>query len=331
MRKIQESWYHPKPIRYLKPFSYLFKSAVKLRRHCYQRGIFKQHAFDTPIIVVGNITVGGTGKTPLICYLAEKLKEQGFKPGIVSRGYGGKAKQYPMPVMKATSTDLAGDEAVLIAQKTNCPMVVAPKRVQAVQYLLDSTDCNVILSDDGLQHYAIERKIEIAVIDGERGVGNGYCLPAGPLREPVNRLKEVDYIIQNGGQKNQEFLQMQLHYGALYNLTDNNKQLPLDELKEQTVHAVAGIGHPERFFKVLEKQCAKVIRHKFQDHHKFKSKDLANFDDQLIIMTEKDAVKCRDFAKDTMWVLPISVQMDNHFIESLHHTVSRKNIFKNNL
>ena len=180
------------------PLGFLFSDAVKFRKFLYRLGVLKTHTLPVPVIVVGNITVGGTGKTPLIIWLARFLKDSGFKPGIISRGYGGQAESWPQWVAANSDAKNVGDEALLIAKQTGCPMAVGPLRVDAANMLLKQADCNVILSDDGLQHYALNRDIEIAVIDGERRFGNGYCLPAGPLREPIERLQSVDFIIVNG-------------------------------------------------------------------------------------------------------------------------------------
>jgi len=194
-------WYGKHPLALaLLPLSWLFCAIVWIRRQAYKRGLLNRHSASVPIIIVGNITVGGTGKTPLVLWLAKFLKQQGFEPGIVSRGYGGRANQWPQSVHADSEPGLVGDESVLLARRSGCPVVVAPKRCLAVQSLLTNNDCNLIISDDGLQHYALRRDIEIAVVDEERRYGNRHCLPAGPLREPVSRLKEIDLIVMNGRQ-----------------------------------------------------------------------------------------------------------------------------------
>ncbi|MDD1613525.1 MAG: tetraacyldisaccharide 4'-kinase, partial [Methylococcaceae bacterium] len=183
---------------WLMPLGFLFSDAVRFSKFLYRLGVLKTHTLSVPVILVGNITVGGTGKTPLIVWLAGFLKDSGFKPGIISRGYGGQAESWPQSVTADSDAKNIGDEALLIAKQTGCPMAVGPSRVDAANSLLGQADCNVILSDDGLQHYSLNRDIEVAVIDGERRFGNGYCLPAGPLREPIERLHSVDFIIVNG-------------------------------------------------------------------------------------------------------------------------------------
>ena len=195
---------------WLMPLGFLFSDAVRFRKFLYRHGVLKTHTLPVPVIVVGNITVGGTGKTPLIIWLAGFLKDSGFKPGIISRGYGGQAESWPQWVTADSDAKNVGDEALLIAKQTGCPMAVGPLRVDAANLLLKQADCNVILSDDGLQHYALNRDIEIAVIDGERRFGNGYCLPAGPLREPIERLQSVDFIIVNGEKSEENEFSMQL-------------------------------------------------------------------------------------------------------------------------
>lgn len=193
-------WYSSRPLFFwLIPFATVYRCIIFLRRWLYRHHWFKSTKFSVPVIVVGNITVGGTGKTPCVIALTKLLREAGFRPGIISRGYGGHALHYPQWVNPISDPALVGDEAVLLARATQCPVVVAPKRVLAAKELLTNTDCNVLLSDDGLQHYALARTLEIAVIDGQRRLGNGFCLPAGPLREPEKRLNEVDFIICNDG------------------------------------------------------------------------------------------------------------------------------------
>ena len=252
MRWATDIWYKDQVIGlWLSPLGFLFNDAVRFRRFLYRLGILKSHTLPVPVIIVGNITVGGTGKTPLIIWLAEFLKESGFKPGIISRGYGGKAESWPQWVTFDSDAKNTGDEALLIAKQTGCPMAVGPLRVDAAKLLLSKADCNVILSDDGLQHYALNRTIEIAVIDGERRFGNGYCLPAGPLREPIERLQNVDFIIVNGEKSEDNELSMRLVGDQLVNLV-TGEQKPLAEFKGVECHALAGIGNPERFFNVLE-------------------------------------------------------------------------------
>jgi len=220
----------------LSPIAGIYRLIIALRYLLYKYNIKKTSKFKLPIIIVGNITVGGTGKTPLVIWLAEFLQKQGFQPGIVSRGYNSKAT-YPYEVKENSTAAEVGDEALLIKQRTKCPMVIAPNRVAAVQKLLETNNCNIIISDDGLQHYALSRDLEIAVIDAKQRFGNGFCLPAGPLREPIKRLQQVDLIIENG-------TSMQLLPDKLYNLAETELTKDLTEFKYKTVHAIASIGNP---------------------------------------------------------------------------------------
>jgi tetraacyldisaccharide 4'-kinase len=305
------------------PFGKLFEGIVRLRRAAYRYGLLKTTVFPVPVIVVGNITVGGTGKTPLIIWLARFLKENGYRPGIVSRGYGGRAAFYPQWVDAGSRADEVGDEALLIAARTGCPMAVSPVRADACRLLLDRADCDVLLSDDGLQHYALGRTLEIAVIDGERRFGNGWCLPAGPLREPQARLKDVDLRVVNGGQARPNEFSMRLAGAeAVHLLTGMRK--PLAEFKTAPCHAVAGIGNPERFFSHLEMAGLGCIPHDFPDHFAFRQEDLDFGDAFPVLMTEKDAVKCRTFADERLWAVPVEADVDSAFAARLIELLSEK-------
>lgn len=278
---------------------------------------------NIPIIIVGNITVGGTGKTPLVIWLVRFLQEHNYKPGIVSRGYGGKNKIFPQKVDSDSDTQQMGDEAVLLARRAGCPVIIAPKRVNAVRYLLNNTDCNIVISDDGLQHYALARDIEIAVIDGERRFGNRWCLPAGPLREPISRLETVDFIVTNGGEVGLGEYGMSLIPGDIYNISDPTLKANLNDFAGQAVHAIAGIGNPDRFFGTLRELGLSIFQHRFPDHYQFAHKDIDFKDEAKIIMTEKDAVKCETFADYRYWCLPVEAELDAVFgeklLEKLHH------------
>lgn len=294
----------------LLPLSGLYCAVVVLRRWAYRVGLKKTQRLDVPVIVIGNLTVGGTGKTPLVTWLAQFLKEHGYRPGLVARGYGGKATHWPQTVTPDSDPALVGDEPVLLARATGCPMVVAPDRVAAARALLAEHDCNVILSDDGLQHYALGRDIEIAVIDGERRFGNGHCLPAGPLREPARRLKEIDLIVSNGAARQGEFA-MQMHTGEANNLVSGERRA-LETFRGQPVHAVAGIGNPTRFFTALRDAGLTIEPHTFPDHHAYRPEDLA-FGAAPVLMTEKDAVKCRHFAQANLWAVGTQVDLPDGF------------------
>lgn len=294
MQLLTKLWYKKSILSYcLLPFSYLYQVIITLRRLAYKKNIFKVTKFSVPVIVVGNITVGGTGKTPLVIYLADWLKQQGFKPGIVSRGYGGKAEHYPVKVSAQSDPVIVGDEPIIIAKHTACPVYVAPDRVAAVKQLLQENNCNIIISDDGLQHYALARDIEIVVIDGERRFGNEFCLPAGPLREPIKRLKKVDFIVCNTGYSPQPDEYPMLLAGMDNSFTQViNPEITksIEYFKDKKIHAIAGIGNPVRFFNELNRMNLIITTHIFPDHYIFKAKDLNFGDDSIIIMTEKDAV-----------------------------------------
>lgn len=305
------------------PLSKVFEGIVWLRRTCYRRGWLTTTIFPVPVIVVGNITVGGAGKTPLIIRLAQFLKEKGYHPGIVSRGYGGRSASWPQWVDAESNADDVGDEALLIAVRTGCPMAVSPVRAEACRLLLDKAHCDVLLSDDGLQHYALGRTLEIAVIDGERRFGNGWCLPAGPLREPTARLKEVDLIVVNGGQPQPNEFPMRMTGAEAVNLLTGQRK-PLVDFKSGPCHAVAGIGHPARFFKHLEKAGLACIRHDFPDHFAFRRQDVDFGDAFPVLMTEKDAVKCKAFADEKLWAVPVEADVDSVFAARLIELLSEK-------
>lgn len=295
------------------PFSLIFYIIVKIRRFLYQKGIKKTFHFSIPLIVVGNITVGGTGKTPFVMWLAQMLSEEGFCPAIISRGYGVKKIKTPRIVTVDSHVLQVGDEPLLMAQHLECPVIVCADKVAAVDFLLENFYCNVIISDDGLQHYRLGRDVEVAIIDGNHQFGNGYCLPAGPLREPISRLDSVDFIVYNDSKtslKQDEIFNMYLKPGKLSAVKNSERKIELDILNNHIVHAVTGIGNPERFFNTLKKLKLNIVEHVFPDHHQFKYSDIDFGKDNVVIMTEKDAVKCRDFADHRHWFLPITAKID---------------------
>lgn len=312
-RSLTDIWYKDPFIgTWLMPFGFLFADIVRFRRFLYRINVLKTQRLPVPVIIVGNITVGGTGKTPLIIALAQLLTAQGYKVGIISRGYGGD-KTTQLVTENSTAAHV-GDEALLIAKQTACPVAVAPLRIEAGRLLLAQHDCNVILSDDGLQHYALHRDIEIAVIDGERRFGNGYCLPAGPLREPIPRLNTVDFIVVNGEKSDEREYVMQLTGDTAINLATGETK-PLEQFIGNTVEAVAGIGNPDRFFKLLGRAGLSINTHSFPDHHPFSARDL-DFKN-TVLMTEKDAVKCTSFAKENHWFVPVTATLDPNFVHAL--------------
>ncbi len=306
MKKISldRFWYRPAPPPgWLRPLSSLYGSvSADLARSRKAAAV----QLPVPVIVVGNITVGGTGKTPFVLWLVERLQAQGWRPGVISRGYGGCAPQYPLRVTAATDPAWAGDEPSLIARRLDVPVAVAPDRVAAARLLLDAGEVNILVTDDGLQHYRLARDIEICVVDGSRGLGNGALLPAGPLREPPARLREVDLVVVNGGgwrEAGVTTLDMSLSTTEAMPLGGGESR-PLASFAGGKVHAVAGIGNPERFFSSLRAAGIEVIPHPFPDHHDYTEMDLA-FDGTLpLLMTEKDAVKCAELARPNHWYVP---------------------------
>jgi len=323
-RWLQQLWYLDAITgTWLSPLSFLFSDAVRLRAFLYRTGVLKSQRLPVPVIIVGNITVGGTGKTPLLIWLAERLKQAGFKPGIISRGYGGKAAHWPQPVTAGSDALLVGDEALLIVQRTGCPMAVAPLRVESARWLLDNADCDVLLSDDGLQHYALQRDVEIAVVDGQRRFGNGFCLPAGPLREPIERLRSVDFVVVNGGETADNEFAMTLAGDSAVNLHSGETK-PLADFVGLDCHAVAGIGNPDRFFQHLAAAGLRCQAHAFPDHYRFQAPDIDFGDGKPVLMTEKDAVKCRAFADDRHWFVPVAAVVSEQLTERLIHLLKEK-------
>lgn len=323
-QRILKIWYEQNVFTYLLlPFTYLFLLIISLRKFCYKKNLFKTTKFSVPIIVVGNITVGGSGKTSLVVWLAKTLSEQGYKPGIVSRGYGAKFSSIPQYVTAQSDVVQVGDEPLMLAQQTKCPIVVGVNRVAAVDFLLRHSDCNLIISDDGLQHYALSRTVEIAVIDGQRRFGNGLLLPAGPLREPLSRLDEIDFIVVNGKATADSHFSMELLPQYFVNLKDET-QHPLNFTNE-TVHAVAGIGNPTRFFNQLRQLGFNIIEHPFSDHYPFSEHNFSFAKQgEPIIMTAKDAVKCKSFAKHNYWYLAITPLLSCDFKTRLLRIIQEK-------
>jgi tetraacyldisaccharide 4'-kinase len=309
-------WYEGAPYyRLLLPFAGMYWLLISLRRCLYGLGLIGRHRAAVPVIVVGNITAGGTGKTPVTIWLARELAERGFTPGIVSRGYGGSKSSTSMRVDIESDPDVVGDEPVLLARRTGCPVVVDANRARAAQMLVDD-GVDVIVADDGLQHYRLERNYEICVIDGARGLGNRRLLPAGPLRETTDRLGEVDQVLINGhlGQHaemavEQNAIEFELVANEVARLNGSLTR-PIEGFAGTTVHAVAAIGNPARFFDMLRAHGIQVIEHAFQDHARLSSKDLHFGDDFEVLMTEKDAVKIDATISDKYWTVPVDLTID---------------------
>jgi tetraacyldisaccharide 4'-kinase len=295
----------------LLPLSWLYGLVSGVIRLSYRLGIKKAWRAPVPVAVVGNLTAGGNGKTPVAIWLVEQLQQHGIKAGVVSRGYGGKAAHYPLLLTSDTTPDEAGDEPVLIYQRTGAPVAVSPSRSDAVQALLAAHDLQIIITDDGLQHYRLARDVEIVVIDGVRRFGNGWWLPAGPMRERASRLKSVDAVIVNGGVPRAGEIPMQLRPGLAVNLKTGEKR-SVSLLSD--VVAMAGIGHPPRFFATLEScgvQPVKTVA--LGDHQALSAADVQAIATrkQTLVMTEKDAVKCRAFAEENWWYLPVDAVFDD--------------------
>ena len=299
----------------LRPLELLFRGVISLRRLGFRLGLFARYRAPVPVVVVGNITVGGTGKTPVVIALLEALQAEGLRPAVVSRGYGGNAPHYPFRVSEDSTPQQSGDEPLLIQLRTGCPVVVDPDRASALRSVLQEEGIDVVIADDGLQHYAVERDLEIVLVDAGRGLGNGWCLPAGPLREPVSRLQAVDWVLYRGGDKPANSVSYRPR--CFRRLCDGELR-PMDSPGfGPAVHAVAGIGQPEQFFRSLEVLGFRPCAHPFPDHHGFSSADFAGLQDRPIIMTEKDAVKCADVAGPDAWCLVVDAVLPAALVDAV--------------
>ncbi len=339
MREPPAFWYEPHLLGVLlAPLGWLYALGAALRRGVYRAGVRRSRRAGCPVVVVGNLCVGGTGKTPLVIAVAKLLARHGLRPGIVCRGYGGRSSRWPRHVHSGSDPGLAGDEAVLLARRAAVPVVAGPDRVAASRALCGDTGCDVILSDDGLQHLRLARDVEIVVVDGARRHGNGRCLPAGPLREPVGRLASVDLVVVNGGVRRGKDAgkaedaggeagaeeeesageggsapDMRLAAGDAVSLADPETTRPLDAFRDAPIHALCGIGHAERFFRTLEGHGLTIVRHPFPDHHPFRGSEIAFSGDAPVLMTEKDAVKCERFAGARHWYVPVEAVLSKTF------------------
>jgi tetraacyldisaccharide 4'-kinase len=316
---VETLWYrsslHPLMILLL-PFSGLFRVCVAIRRWFYRIGLLKTYRATAPVIVVGNLTVGGTGKTPFVIWLVNFLRSQGYHPGIVSRGVGGKKHYHPHCVTHDDEASLVGDEALLLLQNAGCPVVIGMDRAAAVSELLKYAVCDIVISDDGLQHYRMGRDIEIILVDGERNLGNQQLLPAGPLREPVSRLQTVDMVVINGGSES-DVCTMSLKPVEFVSVSHPETIMSFEAFPRQKVNAMAGIGHPQRFFSVLSNAGFDVSSHVFPDHHAYASSELNFAESWPILMTEKDAVKCKAFADQRYWFLRVEPVMSSAVEEKI--------------
>ena len=328
---------------FLRPISWLFGLLVWLRRGAFRASLLKSSFVGVPVIIVGNISVGGTGKTPLVLALVEALTKHGMHCGIVTRGYHRRANEETMDVIHVVPANMPGtvvsDEATLLARRSGVPVYAAVSRVEAAKTLLrNHADVDVIVSDDGLQHYALRREIEICVVDGERGFGNGGLLPAGPLREPVSRLVSVDAIVVNrthGGAGVEMRLptstpafDMTLANEKFINLKTNRSLEINDALvafQGKPIHALAGTGHPQRFFaQLMSLGLAPTTTQPFPDHHEYRQSDFSGCDAGIILMTEKDAVKCDSFADERMWFMRVDAMLPNEFTDFIMNKLSAR-------
>ncbi len=321
-RLIESLWYRLSPWHLvLWPLSLLYGAVTAIRRSLYRAGLFKSQSVAVPVIVVGNITAGGSGKTPLVIWLAEFLRNNGYVPGVISRGYAREGDAV-CAVSAQSSAAEVGDEPLLISRRTACPVVVGRNRLEAAQTLLQKNpQVNVLISDDGLQHYALKRDMEICVVDGVRGFGNGLLIPAGPLRETTARLNQVDAIIVNGDDTNNSIKtntyrsSMELLGTTFLSLQNAQHTARAENFNDKKIHAVAGIGNPARFFAHLKNLGLQFTEQAFPDHHVFRAEDIAFENAEVILMTEKDAVKCSEFAHEQCWSLAVSAELNAAFGE----------------
>lgn len=325
MTLIERAWYEDAPWLWLLwPLSQLFRLISSIRRGAYKNGVLSSHRVSKPVLVVGNITVGGSGKTPLVVWLCETLRAQGLKVGVISRGYGGNAPDYPYQVSSGSTAKESGDEPLLIHLRTGVPVVVAPDRVAAAQLLIAQYDVDLIISDDGLQHYRLARDIELVVIDGNRRFGNGQLLPQGPMREAIWRLQQVDFVINNGQPGRFGEHGMLLQPGRFRRLTDE-QEIDIEELKGKSISAAAGIGHPQRFFNTLQQMgLSLTVKHALPDHFDFPNGSLTQLKDgaDILLITEKDAVKCKQHNTEAIYYLPITATLPQTFEESLINKIN---------
>lgn len=302
-------WYSRQLLAWLLlPFAGLFWLITVIRRQLFRYGFFSSYRAKLAVVIVGNLSVGGNGKTPLTIWLVKHLQQRGYRVGIISRGYGAKTKRFPALVEPHSSPDLFGDEPVLLAQRTGVPICISPNRQQSIELLTQQFALDVIISDDGLQHYALQRDIEIVVMDSQLGIGNGFLLPAGPLRELPSRLTQVDFVVANGQANVYSQFVMQLKPQYAINLLTQEKRLVTDF---KQAFAIAGIGNPTRFFTMLQELGIELVGQQiFNDHHHFQLSDFIEQDKHIpLLMTEKDAVKCRAFAQGNWWYVPVETQL----------------------
>ncbi len=315
-QKLNAIWYKGQtiPLHY-KIMSKLFSLLSKIREKLYAIGLLKSHKIKCPVVIVGNISVGGVGKTPFVIWLVNQLKSQGLKVGVVSRGYGGKREHEPLLVIPQTSPKASGDEALLIAKHTDAPVFVGKNRVKAAQKLMLDYRVDIIVADDGLQHYALKRDIEFVLIDAKYGLGNEKLLPSGPLREEKSRLDSVDMVIYKGKKQDKSYFT----YAPLmvYELGKTKNQRTLESFRNQHINAIAGIAHPDSFFNMLSAQGLAVVKNPLDDHEVLTIEHFNFGNDDPIFITEKDATKCQDFKLDNVWVVVLKLNMETQTKEQV--------------
>jgi len=337
---LNRAWYGR--VRWLLPLWPLaaqFRLLVQRRRDQYLQGKKAVYRAPVPVIVVGNITVGGTGKTPLTIWLVQQLQARGFRPGIVSRGYGGNAPQYPHLIAQNDTAVIAGDEPLMLARRTGVPVMIDPDRSAAVQALLQQTDCNVVISDDGLQHYRLGRTFELVVLDGSRGLGNGELLPVGPLREAEARLQQVDAIVVNGTVRHSSLYALPSAFrhslrvvpGTFRSLLDHTDCALATVITQPRLVAIAGIGNPQRFFDTLHQLGIQCECRAFPDHHAYSAQDIAGLQDAMLLTTEKDAVKLQGLPGVKGWYLPVDAEVQGDLIDVIIAALQRFELSRQHL
>jgi len=345
-----QSWRHANGLTHLLwPLTLLYRFVYFIRKKLYEFGFFSSYRAPVPVVVVGNLTVGGTGKTPLVIYLVELLREQGYQPGVISRGYSGGSDHYPLVVDHETAVEASGDEPALIVRRTNVPMVVGPDRKANIELLLEQHAVDVVVSDDGLQHLALQRDVEVCLMDETTESSNTYLLPAGPYREPLSRLGSVDLIVRHKQRvlescketcgenkaallKHEAMTRNQFKHLNDFSMVLNASQpqrVCATDLSDQTclnvsqpLMAIAGIGNPQRFFKTCEQLGYTFESKSYPDHYQFKQADFNVGDQKPILMTEKDAVKCTKFANDQLWFLPVDANLSDGFSDALARSLN---------
>lgn len=314
--ELQYAWYRGAWwLTLLRPLEWVFRAVVAVRHWCYQKALFRSWRAPVPVVVVGNITVGGTGKTPVVVALVEGLHKRGIRTGVVSRGYGAQGNGAAHVVGPQSDVSDCGDEALLLYRRTGVPVVVARDRAEAVRVMLATADVDLVISDDGLQHYRLARDLEIVLYDARLAFGNGRCLPAGPLREPLSRLQSADLVLSRGDEESAAGVSYR--YDALVNLRSGQRHSVDTSVAGRSIEAVAGIAHPQRFFKALAELGFQVSGHAFPDHHGFSAEDFSALGDRPIIMTEKDAVKCQYLVGDKAWYVEVSAVLADTVVDSV--------------